>query len=165
MNVEVLSEAIRGLYAIIDGLEDECSKYPCHFTLDGNLLGSIGEVYAAERYNLELFEAAHKAHDARTLDGTDRLVQIKITQKRTVNKVVGISHKPDCLLVLEVDDDGSFEEVYNGPGSPVWDLLKGKNKPANGQYQISLSKLREKSGTVKNEDRIPAAVFSCVGIE
>ena len=156
MNVEVLSEAIRGLYAIVDGLEDECSKYPCHFTLDGNLLGSIGEVYAAERYNLELFEAAHKAHDARTLDGTDRLVQIKITQKRTVKKVVGIRHEPKYLLVLEVDDDGNFEEVYNGPGSIVWDLVKDKKKPSNGQYQIPLSKLREKNGTVGSRDRINA---------
>lgn len=153
-STEYLSEAIRNLYKIVDQLEDECAEYPCHFSLDGNLLGSIGEVYAAQAYNLELFNAAYKRHDAKTLDGTGRLVQIKITQNRTKKKVVGLSHEPEFLLVLLVNDDGTFEEIYNGPGNKVWELVEGKPRPSNGQYQISLSKLREIGGDVKQKDRI-----------
>lgn len=152
-----LSEAIRDLYKIVDQLEDKCAEYPCHFSLDGNLLGSIGEVYAAETYNLELFTAANKTHDAKTLDGKWRLVQIKVTQSRTKKKVVGLSHEPEFLLVLVVNDDGTFEEIYNGPGNKVWELVDGKPRPSNGQYQISLSKLREINGDVLPDKRIKPA--------
>lgn len=47
---EKLSESIRELYAIVNRLETDYSQHNRHFTLDGHLLGSIGEVYAAERY-------------------------------------------------------------------------------------------------------------------
>ena len=45
------------------------------FTLDGHLVGSIGEVLAAERYGLELLTASHKTHDAVTADGRMPLVR------------------------------------------------------------------------------------------
>jgi hypothetical protein len=38
-----------------------------------------------------------------------RLVQIKTTQRKSV----GISEKPDCLIVLHVDERGRFEIVAN----------------------------------------------------
>lgn len=65
-----------------------------------------------------------------------------------------ISHKPDHLIVLLVDECGSFEEVYNGPGTKVWDLVKDRPKPSNGQHQITLNKLRELNVEVRVEDRI-----------
>ena len=107
-----LSEEIRRLYGIVDELESVCCEHGRHFTLDGHLLGSIGEVYAAERYGLRLLTSSAKRHDAVTEDG--RLVQIKVTQSRAKKKTVPLSHEPDYLLVLVVDESGQFEEVYNG---------------------------------------------------
>lgn len=147
-----LSEEIRRLYGIVDELESVCCEHGRHFTLDGHLLGSIGEVYAAERYGLRLLTSSAKRHDAVTEDG--RLVQIKVTQSRAKKKTVPLSHEPDYLLVLVVDESGQFEEVYNGPGDRVWDLVRDKATPANGQYQVSLTRIREINKALGCKDRI-----------
>ena len=79
--LEMLEEKIRELYRITAELEE---KYPGRrFTLDGHLVGSIGEVYAAEKYRLALLETSSEKHDALSADG--RLIQIKITQTDRVS--------------------------------------------------------------------------------
>lgn len=103
-----IAEKIRKIYEITRELEE---MYPGrHFTPDGHMVGSIGEVIAAEEYGLELFEASHPVHDARAQDG--KLVQIKATQ----GDRIAIGERPEYLIVLKINRDGSFEEVYNGPG-------------------------------------------------
>lgn len=120
------------LYALTAQLE---AMHPGRrFTPDGHMVGSIGEVIAAEEYGLELFEASHPVHDVLSPDG--RLVQVKATQGR----VVALNDEPDYLIVLRILGDGSFEEAYNGRGKPVWNAC-GKMK--TGQRLISLSRLGE----------------------
>ena len=148
---EKLSETIRTLYGIVRGLESDYECHNRHFTLDGHLLGSIGEVYAAERYGIKLYTSSAETHDGEAKDG--RLVQIKVTQRKSI----GIGSEPAYLLVLHIDEMGGFHEVYNGPGGPVWDLVRNKPMPKNGQYQISLSKLTKLDAEVKGEDRIGVA--------
>lgn len=141
------ADLIRSLYEIVRQLEE---AHPGrHFTPDGHLVGSLGEVYAAEAYGLELLEASHPVHDAKVRNGR-RLVQIKTTQ----GSRIGIGERPDYLIVLRLARDGSFEEVYNGPGDPVWDLVKGKKLPKNGQHQVSLNRLRDISGGIPGGKRI-----------
>ena len=118
------------------------------FTLDGHLVGSIGEVLAAERYGLELLKASHKTHDATTPGG--RMVQIKLTQRSGV----GLSSCPEYLLVHKLHPDGSHEEVYNGPGEPVWDWCQSRIQK-NGQAMVSLARLRKVMETVGPEQRLP----------
>lgn len=147
---EKLSESIRELYAIVNRLETDYSQHNRHFTLDGHLLGSIGEVYATERYGIEFAKSSSECHDGTTKDERKRDVQIKVTQRNTI----GLSSEPKYLIVLRIDERGSFEEVFNGPGDIVWELVKDKKLPKNGQYQISLSKLRTLNENVALEDRI-----------
>ena len=129
----MVEEKIRQLYQIVDELE---SVYPeKHFTLDGILIGNLGEVYAAEKYDLKLLKEAAKTHDAITLDG--RKVQIKTTQGRQI----GLYEEPEYLLVLQVQRDGSFIEVYYGSGKTPW-MHAGK-KQKNGQRYISIARLSE----------------------
>lgn len=145
-NATGLSETLLELYGIVRRLE---AMYPGrHFTPDGHMVGSLGEVYAADRYGLELFEASHAVHDARAKDG--RLVQVKATQRKSV----AMSSEPDYLIVLLINEDGRFDEVYNGPGAMAWDLVKDKPLPKNGQYQISLSRLEKLNEQVDPKDRI-----------
>lgn len=117
------------------------------FTLDGHLVGSVGEVLAAERYNLTLLAASHKTHDATALDG--RMVQIKLTQRSGV----GLSSCPEHLLVHKLHADGRHEEIYNGPGAPVWDWCKTRIQK-NGQANVSLSRLRRIMATVEPGKRL-----------
>ena len=124
---------IRQLFQIIDELR---SKYPeKRFTLDGDLLGDLGEVYAEEHYSLHLLRGSNETHDAITEDG--KLVQIKITQ---INRV-GIYSEPDYLLVFQVQQDGTIIEIYNGPGREPWECAGKLQK--NGQRQISIARLRQ----------------------
>ena len=142
-----LTETIRELYGIVKKLE---TAHPGrHFTLDGHLVGSLGEVYAAERYGLELYEASHPTHDAWVTSDPEpeRRVQIKATQRERV----ALSGRPDYLIVLHISPEGEFEEIYNGPGEPTWKCGKDDGR----QYQVSLSRLRKLNGQVADTDRIP----------
>lgn len=111
------------------------------FTLDGHLVGSIGEVLAAEQYGLVLLPASHKTHDAEAPDG--RMVQIKLTQRSGV----GLSSCPEHLLVHKLHSDGRHEEIYNGPGEPVWEWCAPRVQK-NGQAMISLTRLRNLMATL-----------------
>ena len=81
-------------------------KYPGRrFTPDGHLVGSIGEVYAAEKYGLALLETGSEKHDARSADG--RLIQIKITQTDRVS----IYSEPDYLIVMKMKNELGIPHV------------------------------------------------------
>ena len=140
----MLSDKIKELYKITNELE---SSYPGRkFTIDGHLVGSIGEVIVAEHYGLELLRNSTETHDAVSTDG--KYVQIKATQ---INRIA-ISSEPDYLIVIKLFSNGFWEEVYNGPGKPVWDNAGKMQK--NGQRPISLSKLRSLMNSVDKKDTI-----------
>lgn len=127
-----LSEKIRALYAIVNDLE---TAYPGRrFTLDGHMIGSIGEVIATEAFDLNLLPNSTPEHDATACDG--RLVQIKATQRDRI----ALSACPEHLLVLRIDGNGSWYVVYNGPGKPAWERAGKIQK--NGQRPISLAALK-----------------------
>ena len=135
---------IKILYEISQELE---TLFPGrHYTPDGHMIGSIGEALAASYYNLELFTASEKTHDAKAPDG--RLVQVKATQ---INRV-SLSSEPECLLVLKIHKDGTFSEEYNGPGKLAWAHCGKMQK--NGQRQISLAKLQKLQIEVPASDRL-----------
>ena len=136
-------DKIKELYKITNELE---TIYPGRkFTIDGHLVGSIGEVIVAEHYVLTLLRNSTETHDAVSVDG--KYVQIKATQ---INRIA-ISSEPDYLIVIKLFSDGSWEEIYNGPGKPVWENAGKMQK--NGQRSISLSKLRSLMSFVDNNDR------------
>ena len=129
----MIKEKICQLYQIIEELE---AAYPGkHFTLDGVLMGNLGEVYAAEKYGLKLLPESTKTHDAVTADG--KYVQIKVTQ----GKQIALYGEPDYLLVLQLQRDGAFVEVYYGSGKGPWE--KSGKMQKNGQRHISLKKLQD----------------------
>lgn len=135
---------IKALYEISHDLEE---LFPGrHYTPDGHMIGSIGEALAASYYNLELFPASEKTHDAKAPDG--RLVQIKATQ---INRVA-LSSEPKWLLVLKIHKDGTFSEEYNGPGKLAWEHCGKLQK--NGQRPISLAKLQELQTAIPQSDRL-----------
>ena len=137
-------ELVGQLCSLVDQLEH---LFPGRkFTLDGHLVGSIGEVVAAHRYGLELLPASAETHDARADDG--RLVQIKLTQTRSV----GLRGEPDHLIVLQLARNGSATEIYNGPGGLAWNAA-GKMQ-SNGQRQISLRRLQNLMLQVPATDRL-----------
>lgn len=129
---DYISKRVQQLFTITSELE---KHHPTKkFTLDGHLVGSIGEVLVAERYGLTLLQNSYKTHDAITQDG--KFVQIKTTQ---INKI-SISSKPEYLIVIKLFPTGEWEEIYNGPGDLVWNNAGKMQK--NGQRSISIAKLK-----------------------
>lgn len=135
---------IKEIYIITNELEE---LFPGrHFTPDGHMVGSIGEVLVASRYGLKLLPSSAKTHDAIDKDG--RFIQIKATQTNRVS----ISSEPDFLVVIKIDLDGTYNEIYNGRGSLVWQWAGKMQK--NGQRSISISKLMELMKSVPESDKI-----------
>ena len=145
MSAESIPSLVQRLYAVVAELE---TLFPGRkFTLDGHLVGSIGEVLAAHYYGLDLLPSSAPVHDAIATDG--RMVQVKATQAKSV----GLRAEPDHLLVLRLKPDGSFEEVYNGPGGPVWESAGKMQK--NGQRPIGVAKLTRIMESVPRSERVP----------
>ena len=141
---EMVAEKIKTFYRVSHELEE---LFPGrHYTPDGHMIGSIGEVLAAYCYGLTLFEASAETHDAKAPDG--RLVQIKATQ---IDRVA-LSNEPDWMLVLRIHPDGTFSEIYNGPGKLAWEHCGKMQK--NGQRPISLAKLRQLQTRVPQSERL-----------
>lgn len=137
---------IEQLYLTVNELE---SMFPGrHFTPDGHMVGSIGECLVADAYSLVLMDASNKGYDAICPDG--RQVEIKATQ----SKSVAFRSKPEHAIVIRILQNGSFEEVYNGPGNFIWEQFYGKKLPSNGQYQISLNKLINLNKLVSNTAKV-----------
>lgn len=119
------------------------------FTLDGHLVGSIGEIVAAYIFDLTLYPASTLGHDAKAPDG--RNVEIKLTQGRGV----AIRHEPDHLIVLHRPKGGPTRVLYNGPGALVWAACGNMQK--NGQRPISLARLSQIAADVPISTQLPEA--------
>jgi hypothetical protein len=147
VDAERLPQIIRDIYRCVADLE---AMFPGrHFTPDGHMVGSIGEALAAHYYGFdELFVASNRSHDGRV---GERLVQVKATQK----KRIAISSEPQHLLVFRLHKEGSFDEIYNGPGCRVWALVSGKKLPKNGQHPVSVPALMRLMLDVPESLRLP----------
>lgn len=117
------------------------------FTLDGHLVGSVGEVVASYMFDLKLNSASTMGHDALATDG--RKVEIKLTQ----GKSIAIRHHPEHLLVLCRPKGKTVSVIYNGPGALPWATAGTMQK--NGQRPISLRKLSLLDAEIRQEDRLP----------
>jgi len=57
---------------------------------------------------------------------------------------------PDYYLGLKINPDGSFQEIYNGPGKLIAELVTNRKSTQNSLHSISISRLsrwNEKGGT------------------
>lgn len=146
-----VAKLVREFYVVRDKLAAAAGKRglsDLKFTLDGKLVGDIGEFYAVEHYALRLLPPGSHTHDARARDG--RRVQVKATQKP---QGISLDTQPELLLVLLLKQDGSFEEIYNGPGSGPWRVA---NKPDKKGYRfVSHGKLIRLNKEVPSSQRLP----------
>ncbi len=126
-----LPPPVAAIYRAVEELE---KRYPDRkFTPDGHLVGSIGEVVAAETLGLSLYSMSRVGHDAYDANGD---VQIKMT----AGKSVSMYAECERLVVLRVVSPEEAEIVYDGRGAPAW-ACAGKIAK-NGQRSVRLTKLR-----------------------
>ena len=144
-----VQDAVKQLLQIVEQLR---SKYPKKkFTLDGRLVGDLGEVLVEDEYGVEIFESLKKHYDAVTQDG--RQVQIKATMKSSLT--FPVDHVPDYYLGIQIHSDGKFTEVFNGPGSIAAKAVKNRKPTKTNLHSIGINALKLLNENVEESDRIP----------
>ena len=141
--------AIKELLEIVDQLRQ---LYPSkRFTLDGRLVGDLGEVIAETFYEITLHQNIQKHHDAISADG--RRVQIKATMQKHLT--FPCDHIPDYYLGIKVHPDGTFTEIFNGPGALAWEAVKSWTPTKNNLHTISIETLSRRNEMVPPAEKIP----------
>lgn len=146
MDHQLFRKHIHDLYSLVNDLETMFPERP--FTPDGHMVGSIGECLVADAYGLKLMPPSNKGYDAISRDG------IKVEIKATQAKTVAFRSCPEHTIIIRILRNGDFEECYNGPGDLIWHQFNGKPLPSNGQYQISINKVKLINATVAGSLRI-----------
>lgn len=126
------------------------------FTPDGHLVGSIGEVVAADTYGLVLEKCSNEGFDAKTKDG--RTVEIKLTGGKSV-AVSSDAAFPEILVVLKLDRKTGFSEVYNGP-FPV-ELWRAKKASKRRTKSIRLKELEQVNPALLAQDHALKDLNAC----
>jgi len=147
MTRAAISDALR---LIFQGIERLKESFPNReFTIDGRLVGDVGEVIAALEYDVVLHDVSQPNHDATTTDGS-RHVQIKATFKDSLTfKTV-----PDFYLGFKLYADGRHEEVFNGPGKIIFERYSGRKGCGVVLLSFPIAELRKLSKQVPDGDRI-----------
>src|SRR5260221_12836080 len=101
----------------------------------GNLLGDFGEFIAMKHYGLVKASSGSDGYDAKTADG--RSVQVKTNHAASQ---IGLRGKADLMLVLHVEANGEFNEVYFGPFATV--KAASRYSARDNKDMIAVSKLR-----------------------
>ena len=112
----IIAKALKNIFYEIEKLKKAFPKSGKNFTIDGRLVGDIGEVIAELDYDLRLDDKQQPVHDGKTSDGK-RKVQVKATFKDSLTfKTV-----PDYYLGLQLFKDGRpYKEIFNGPGNLIY---------------------------------------------
>jgi hypothetical protein len=139
-----------GLALIFKGIDRLREAFPHRaFTIDGRLVGDIGEVIAALEYDVTLDSVSQPDHDACCTDG--RRVQIKATFKDSLT----FKTCPDYYLGFKLYPDGRHDEVFNGPGRIILERYRGRKGIGSQLLSFPIEELRSLSDRVAAADRIP----------
>lgn len=143
------------LFSTVKVLQEKYSHHKKNFTLDGKLVGDIGEVLVAEYYGLTLYSDNTHTHDGHVIGDKEKQVQIKASFKEYFYFTKHADKKPKYFIAVQLNLDGTFEEIYNGTGQLLFNKLLS-HLPTNRKYpyRLSVKKLRDLNKSDENYDRI-----------
>jgi hypothetical protein len=146
-----LPPEVRELIEVRDRLRVRYAASRLNFTIDGNLVGDIGEAVASELFGVLLTATGGEGIDGYTLD--KRSVQIKATGTRRGPAFRPTEFKADVLLFLSVDfANATGEVIYNGPEKYARDLFP--KTWTSGQRSLSWKQIREADELVLDHERL-----------
>jgi len=150
-----MREEIEALFGIIEVLKDKYKQHNKKFTLDGKLVGDIGEVLVAEYYGLTLYGDNNHTHDGFVTGYENKQVQIKASFNDYFYFTKDLERKPKYFIAVQLNQDGSFEEIYSGKGELLFNKLCSHLRPDRKYpYRLSVKKLKELNNSEENIDRI-----------
>ena len=145
-----LPDVITGLLGARNRLRDHYHSAGLEFTLDGNLVGDIGEAVAAELFGIQLSARNGTGIDGHALDG--RSVQVKASGRGRGPAFRMVDKRADHLLFFSFDFEACKGVVtFNGPEHVAIALL-----PSSwiGQRSLTLAQVRRADGLVSAADRL-----------
>ena len=148
-NSMTICKAVGELLRIVKELH---INYPQkEFTLDGRLVGDLGEVIVEQNYEVKLYPSLQKHHDGETPDG--KKIQIKTTMKDALT--FPCDHTPDYYLGIKILPNGDYEEIFNGPGKVIHSAISHRKPPKTNLHTIGLPTLKRLNEVVQKNQRIP----------
>jgi hypothetical protein len=120
------------------------------FTLDGRLVGDIGEAIALQEFGLTRLPEGTEGHDFVAPNG--KLVQIKTTQAIAPNRGVGLGltiRSFEHLIVIQITEEGRHRILYDGPGTLVDEARRHRTTPS-----LTVGQLERLNSKVSDSDRI-----------
>lgn len=149
-----IKEQVAKLHEAMNTLKQEFPSKKDGFTLDGRLVGDIGEVVAEHLFQIRLYEGLMKYYDAEALYDERIRIQIKATFKKSLT----YNHNPDYYIGIKLYEDGTFKVVYNGPGryiKPHYGHRKGFGEKL---LSFPISRLAKISQDIPPNERIQSNV-------
>ena len=141
---------IKELLAITKSLKKEYGNHKRNFTLDGKLVGDIGEVLVANKYDIKLYKENEHVHDG-FVKTSKKKVQIK--SSFLFRSYFPTGEIPDYIICIQILPNGDFIELFNGMGQFLYDKYiierNLKNGDKNHLYQLSGKILLEKNDEFK----------------
>lgn len=122
------------------------------FTLDGRLVGDIGEIIADLHYDIVLDEKSRPGYDA---SWGEHQVQIKATMKDYLT----FRNCEGFYLGLKINADGTFKEIYNGPASLIHQRYLHRKYIGEQLISLKNSELIELSNKVDELHKIRTRQF------
>lgn len=133
-------------------LRAQGSSVELKFTLDGNLVGDIGEAIAAELFGVTLVETK----STEGIDGyapNGRTVQVKATGTGRGPAFRCTETRADHLLFFDLDfESATGQVIYNGPEHYAVSLLP---QQFSGQRSLSRQQIRKAALSVDEQERLP----------
>jgi hypothetical protein len=133
---KVIAKSLESIFSGIDALGEAFPDKK--FTIDGRLVGDVGEIIARLHYDIELDKVSRPHHDGKW---GSRNVQIKATFKDSLT----FTTIPEYYLGLKLCRNGQHEEVYNGPGINIFERYKNRKSIGKKQLSFPISELKEKT--------------------
>lgn len=147
-----MKEEIELLFAAINRLKEKYKHHNKLFTLDGKLVGDIGEVLVAEHYGLTLYGNNSPIHDGFVTSDKSKQVQIKASFNNYFYFTKNITKIPQYFIAVLLKEDGTFEEIYNGTGALVYEkLLSHLPTERKHSYTLSSKKLQVLNNDPEND--------------
>ncbi|WP_244640355.1 DUF6998 domain-containing protein [Aureimonas glaciei] len=145
-----LPPAIANLVLARNELRDHYVSSGLTFTLDGNLLGDLGEAIAAEIFGVKLQGRSVTGIDGHAPDG--RSVQVKVTGTDRGPAFRMVDTRADHLLFFSLDvDNAEGLVIFNGPEHIALGLLP---HTWVGQRSLTRNQIRAADREVDDADRL-----------
>lgn len=147
-----LPDSVRKLYRAHQALVRDYGHEDLKFTLDGRLVGDIGEALARELFGLVPTNGRVKGVDSQT--PTEETVQVKVTGRRKAGPAYSYGQaSAKYLLFFRLDfERNTAEIVYNGPEGPVRKHLPTGNRWST--HTIPLEIIRALAADVDRSNQI-----------